>query len=429
MIAKEWINYAPEPPPLPPGKEWHIFLSYRSVNRPWVLSLYDILTEMGYKVFLDQYVLKPGDELIRTLEMALDKSQAGVLVWSFAASDSDWVYKEYQTMETKSTHHRDFNYVIAKIDPSTLPTFAANKIYTDFSHYPEGPNGGELLRLLHGVNGKPLDDSSVRFAAEQNEASANAMAQVESAIQQGRTQKLIDLFEQGGLAWETSAALSCKAANGLIKLGANDEAIEMLEQVEKTYPKSIRPKQLKALAYARRFGKQGDVADLDTAQDILGLLYNLNNLDPETMGIYARTWMDRYTLSQDLRDLKESRRLYAEAFERSPDDYYTGINAAAKSVFIGTEKDLERAADYAAQVLQITGNEVVKDDYWKTATIGEALLIQGHFKEAADIYEAAVEIAGRQDGNIDSTKTQAQRLLEKLNPTDEEKKLVLAAFE
>jgi hypothetical protein len=56
------------------GNEWNVFLSYRSVNRPWVLNLYDVLIELGHKVFLDQYVLKPGDKLIKNLEAALNKN-------------------------------------------------------------------------------------------------------------------------------------------------------------------------------------------------------------------------------------------------------------------------------------------------------------------------------------------------------------------
>lgn len=36
-------------------------------------------------------------------------------------------------------------------------------------------------------------------------------------------------------------------------------------------------------------------------------------------------------------DLKQSRDLYIAAFERALDDYYTGINAAAKSVLLRTQ--------------------------------------------------------------------------------------------
>ena len=54
-MADRWLDLAPKPGPLPAGKQWHVFLSYRSVNRPWVLALYDILNVLGYKIFLDQY--------------------------------------------------------------------------------------------------------------------------------------------------------------------------------------------------------------------------------------------------------------------------------------------------------------------------------------------------------------------------------------
>ena len=51
MIPAEWLQYAPKPNPLTDGNEWNVFLSYRSVNRTWVLNLYDVLTELGHKVF------------------------------------------------------------------------------------------------------------------------------------------------------------------------------------------------------------------------------------------------------------------------------------------------------------------------------------------------------------------------------------------
>jgi hypothetical protein len=88
-----------------------------------------------------------------------------------------------------------------------------------------------------------------------------------------------------------------------------------------SFKKALRPKQLRGLALARR-GKEND---LDNAQDILGELYAKNHLDPETMGIYARTWMDKYVRSGNTNDLLQSRDLYAEAFEKAPDDYYTAL--------------------------------------------------------------------------------------------------------
>ncbi len=396
MIPSEWLRYAPKPNPLEDGQTWHVFLSYRSINRGWVLNLYDVLTELGFRVFLDQYVLKTGDSLVRSLEEALEKSQAGILVWSNAAQDSEWVRNEYDTMMSKATSNKKFYFIPLKMDKASLPAFAKSKIYIDFVNYPDGPNGGDLIRLLHGVVGQPLSAEAVRFAFEQDEAAGVAGARINAAIKNNRPQKLLQLYKDRGLPWKSSSSLACKTAEGLIKLGCKDEAISILAEVERDFPKSIRPRQLRALALARRANDE----DLNEAQDILGELYALNHLDPETLGIYGRTWMDRYLISGDANDLRQSRNCYAEAFEKSPDDYYTGINAASKSILLG---DLIKGKDFAIRVEKLIGTKPITGDYWQTATIGEVLLIQEKYKEAAAIYLQAIDIAPTEKDSHKST--------------------------
>lgn len=250
------------------------------------------------------------------------------------------------------------------------------------------------------------------------------MAQIKAAIKNNRPQRLLQLFDEGGLPWKTTAALGCMTAEGLIKLKDNDNAIKVLLKLENSFKKALRPKQLKGLALARR-GKEDD---LDKAQDILGELYAKNHLDPETMGIYGRTWMDKYAKSRNINDLIQSRDLYAEAFEKAPDDYYTGIDAAAKSVLLGTPEDLEKAYEYAQRVQKLTGTDACVGDYWKTATIAEVFLIQKDYEEAGKMYKKAVDMALSEIASHESTFNQARRLMKKLQPTAEERFLVLTPF-
>jgi hypothetical protein len=420
----EWTKFAPKPRELTEDDQWNIFLSYRSVSRTWVLNLYDVLRELGHKVFLDQCVLKVGDELTTRLEEALRTSQAGILIWSKATRDSDWVRREYQVMERQATWKSGFQFVPVKLDESAFPDFADNRIFLDFSTYPDGPNGGELLRLLHAVVGTPLSEAAAHFANEQDEAALVAAARIGAAIKNRYPERLVQLFEEDGLPWQTSAALGCKAAEGLTKLDRNDEALQMLEKLEQRFPKAVRPKQLRALALARR----GRDNDLMHAQEILGELYQRGERDPETLGIYARTWMDRYAKSGDLNDLKQSRDLYVEAFDAAQDDYYTGINAAAKSVLLGGDEDLERAAAYARQVQEIVGTTPHPGEYWMTATVAEVFLIQKQYEEAGRLYEAAVATARSETASHRSTWIQACRLMEKLQPTAEARALVRKPF-
>jgi len=423
-VSADWLRLAPKPRPLTGDDKWNVFLSYRSVNRIWVLNLYDVLRQQGFSVFLDQVVLTGGAELIRTLEDGLSRSQAGILVWSSASSDSDWVRREYETMEDQSTSKNAFCFVPVRLDASQIPVFARRRVFFDFSSYPDGPNGGELLRLLHSIVGLPLSEEAAHFAAEQDAIAKEAADEIDAAIFNKDPELLIQLFEKGGLSWQTSSALACKAAEGLIKLKRNDDAIAMLEKAEQQFPHAIRPQQLHALALARRGG--GD--DLRKAQQILGALYKSGEKDPETLGIYGRTWMDRYDKSKDPSDLQQSRDLYEEAFKGATDDYYTGINAASKSVFLGTPEDIAKAATLAADVQKIVGTEPTPGDYWKTATVGEVFLLQKNYSEAARLYKAAVAMARSETGSHESTWKQACRLMQKLNPTAEERAMVRAAF-
>ena len=423
-MTSEWLRLAPRPRTLNAGEQYHVFLSYRSVNRIWVLNLYDVLHQQGFEVFLDQVALTGGDELIQKLEQGLSRSQAGILIWSSASADSEWVRKEYQTLERQTAQRKAFRFVPVLLDASTLPSFAADRVFLDFSSYPDGPNGGELLRLLYSIVGLPLTPEAAHFAAQQDGIAKQQANEVAAAVHIRDPERLLELFAAGGLPWDTSSALGCKAAEGLVKLGKDTEAIAMLEALRTRFPRAIRPKQLHALALARR--AHGN--DLREAQRILAALYAARERDPETLGIYGRTWMDRFTLSRDRTDLEQSRNLYAEAFDKATDDYYTGVNAAAKSVFLGTPDDLERAQNYARRVQDIVGATPQQGDYWMTATVGEVLLMQKDYRGAASAYKAGVAMALAETASHRSTWLQAYRLMEKLQPSPDDRALIRNAF-
>ena len=437
--AKEqWLAFAPRPEPLRTGKKYHVFISYRSVNRVWAINLYDVLRSCGHEVFLDQSALVMGGSLVGQLQKGLVQSQAGILIWSSATADSSWVEREYSTME-RLTDSGEFHFVPVVIEQAELPVFVQNRVFLDFSGYPDGPNGGDLLRLLHAVVGKPLSPEAAHFATQQDEAARRLMAQIRARVKAGDHDGLMALFNgdpqgqgqaqgqgqgQGRLALETSSAPGCAIAEGLIALRAYSSALEVLDKVQVTFPNSIRPRQLRALALARR----AEAGDLMAAQGILGELEELGHRDPETLGIYARTWMDRYALSTDVLHLRKARDLYAEAFEGAQDDFYVGINAAAKSVLLGGAEEVEKGKAFARQVQQIVGSDLVRGDYWKTATVAEVFLILGDYERAATRYAEAVTMAPSEIGSHSTTWLQACRLMAVLKPDDLARADVRRAF-
>ena len=77
---------------------------------------------------------------------------------------------------------------------------------------------------------------------------------------------------------------------------------------------------------------------------------------------------------------------------------------------------------------EIVGTDRHPNDYWKTATVAEAFLMQRDFAKAAELYEAAVAIAPKEVASHQTTWIQASRLLEKLAPSAEERALVQRPF-
>lgn len=413
----EWLKYAPKAPILPAGKQWHVFLSYRSVHRPWAISLYDILTGLGYKVFLDQFVLRSNDNLLLALQSGLDDSMSGVLIWSTRTEDSKWCEKEFATMDQKATNG-EFHYGVAKLDNVSLPTFAAAKLYADFSDYSEGPQGSGLLRLLYGVINKPLSDEAIRFGIMVDEDIRSSLSQIKSSRDAGNMSNLLTLFSSDTVAWKSTPVLGCEVAESLTKLAEYDEALFVISKLMIAFPKAIRPKQLKGLALARK-------GEIDQAQLVLGELEAEGNRDPETLGMLARTWMDRYNMTGKSSFLRKSRNLYQLAFEHTPSDYYVGINAAAKSVLIG---DSDIADELAEKVENIIGTVAQENDYWQTATIAEVQLIRRRYEMAGRLYQKAVDIAPLEYGSQKTTLKQARLLLKHLGASDDDVMLIEAAF-
>jgi len=413
----DWLKLAPQPAPLEPGRKWHVFLSYRSSERAWVLSLYDILTQLGYSVFMDQFVLNSGAALARSLGENLEASQAGVLIWSTRSEDSDWCKREYDSFLTLQTE-RGFRFVIARLPGVILPLFVRNNIWEDFSEQRDGPRGTALLRLLYGLHGQPIPAPAVRLAADIDQQTMRSLALLRTHSDANDVAAIEQLAHSNDLAWRAGPLLPCAAAEALISMGAHDAALAVLDRTEAAFPRSVRPRQLRGLALARS-GRWKE------AKAVLGELYELGERDPETVGIYARTWMDSFEATGDRLHLRRSRDLYAEGFGLAPNSYYLGVNAASKSIFLN---DLDAGKDFAKRVQTIVGTEAKPGEYWHTATVAEVQLIQRNFAEAARLYSLAVAMTpGRTDDHASSRK-QARRLLAHLAPSPQEASLVLAAF-
>jgi len=198
-----------------------------------------------------------------------------------------------------------------------------------------------------------------------------------------------------------------KRANGL---GECLAACDIADEGLKNWAGDKELRQIKALALAR-MGSSGQ------AHEILIQLRKEAHEDEETVGLLARTYKDLWIQTGDAKDLQQAYDAYAQAYNRSPERYWTGINAATLAYAKG---DGESAGKFAARLrktclekLKTTSGEEI---YWLTATIAEAALILEELSEAERWYTEASRIAQKDLGNLGTTWRNARILLRMMPP-------------
>ncbi|MDD1739729.1 MAG: toll/interleukin-1 receptor domain-containing protein, partial [Methanothrix sp.] len=77
---------------------YDVFLSHNWRDKPRVTRLAERLKEAGLRVWLYEWVIKPGDDIYLAIERGLESARVQVLCLSPAALGSDWVALERSTV-------------------------------------------------------------------------------------------------------------------------------------------------------------------------------------------------------------------------------------------------------------------------------------------------------------------------------------------
>jgi class 3 adenylate cyclase/tetratricopeptide (TPR) repeat protein len=146
------------------------------------------------------------------------------------------------------------------------------------------------------------------------------------------------------------------------------------------------------------------------AQDILNALIAKDPTNRETLSLLGRTYKDRWCQDPEHEDyLRQAFDYYNRAFELPPPNTYPGINAATIAFLL---KETDKASRIAKTVLEICHTQ--PDDYWKHATLAEALVVLGDTEGAKSAYRAAVAAESDNLRAFSSTRKQARSLSRQL---------------
>jgi len=227
-------------------------------------------------------------------------------------------------------------------------------------------------------------------------------------LDQGQPFLAYDIARTGLGQFPGSLTLTRYAAMALMRTGALDEAVRLLEPLcPEPQPddatlrglfESLRDV-LSALSSqppgeppsaAARSSLSRLIRDVNDA----GLIQPAGSTDEESLGLLASAYKEIWKRTQDPADGRRARDAYLRAFEATR-GYWTGINAATLSRLTG---DAAAAQTLASNVLALcraafTGVDAKSEEaFWVRATMGEACLLLGHTSDAERHYQEAMAL-------------------------------------
>jgi hypothetical protein len=86
-----------------PAPEWDLFISHASEDKPFVRPLVEALQAEGLRVWYDEFALRVGVSLRRSIDAALARAEQGVVIISPAFLRKEWPQKELDALVARES--------------------------------------------------------------------------------------------------------------------------------------------------------------------------------------------------------------------------------------------------------------------------------------------------------------------------------------
>lgn len=141
--------------------KYDVFLSHSSKDKAVVRPIAERLRTDGLRVWFDEWVLKPGDNLPKKLDDGLEDSRVLVLCMSANAFGSDWAHLESNTFRFRDPLNEDRRFIPLRLDESPIKGSLAQFLYINWQ--PEDRDQ-EYAKLLEACR-PPAQPSAVEAEA------------------------------------------------------------------------------------------------------------------------------------------------------------------------------------------------------------------------------------------------------------------------
>jgi tetratricopeptide (TPR) repeat protein len=387
--------------PALPADEYHVFVSYRSSDRAWAMSLIARLEGVGLRVFIDQKELEVGQSLAAQLQNALTHSRAAVVLVSKGWIESPWCQQESDVLLDRALKDKNFALVPLRLDDSAMPALLNTRLWIDFNGAPraEGEGVERLIDALLKRTAGPRDSVAEKAVVAERKLTDEFVSRIKSAAS-GNTADLMRILEEWRRTASPDLTPVLAATEVLVGKSSFDQALKVVNDAGST----LRARQLRALALS----KSGRIQE---AVELLEALQREGNLDSETAGLLAGRYKAIWLKTGDETYKGRSYEVYLEAYQRSG-DCFNGINAASMALLC---RDTAKRWQLAQQVVdKLKDKPKAQLDAWERASLGEGYLLLERFEQAAEWYSAAAAASAGLHQNIAVMRAQARRNLKAL---------------
>lgn len=113
-------------------KRYDVFLSHSSIDISIVRELAERLEADGLTVWLDEWVIEPGDSIPMAIEKGIGNSQTLILCMSEGAQKSDWVAHERHSAIFRDPTNKKRRFIPLRLDDSPIPDSIRPYAYIDW---------------------------------------------------------------------------------------------------------------------------------------------------------------------------------------------------------------------------------------------------------------------------------------------------------
>lgn len=144
--------------------KYDVFLSHSVKDKPIVRELAERLRNDDLKVWLDEWVLKPGDHVQAKVEEGLEKSRVLVFCMSANAFGSEWAQLEAGTFRFRDPMNKKRRFIPLRLDAAPIKGSLAQFLHINWLPEAQNYEYGKLLEACRPADKSPEADSKSRSA-------------------------------------------------------------------------------------------------------------------------------------------------------------------------------------------------------------------------------------------------------------------------